>query len=1475
MNHLRISGHHLKNPLKHHRAGSNDSPVSPTGSSGHGYPPSMGTSTPPPMSSPHVNSPKQGGGGSNNSRASGGHQRSIAEQYEVDKARIIQSCFSKRDEQGRLIDTYVTHVRITEDSQYPGSRPPANSPESNKKHRVIVISVKDSGNVCVHKARENPNGSFQIGKTWSLDLLSSIINDPASINGFTITLGKDYYWTTKTGREHDTFLTSIVRIYKKFTKGNVPHLSGLDHIISEDLRTPTSPSNPILPPSTSTGAPTSSRSPRMNAVPSNRRPGPGPQAGPSGIAGSPPSVASPRSQGGNGPNTEYFTGRGSGQSTPGASSSMRASSSSQAPQLRNQQPPPQQAQQISIPQDRRTRPSDLPRLQTHNDSRYAQPQSAHVQLTDKDKSMPNHIAAIAAANLPPEEVNGSLVHQEPPLRLSKPRQASTSSQSPSPSAIQLQHPQVTPLSVPSYKKNNPPTAYSQTSNISADSSIMSSPVLETRRALYGDGHQRTRSHSQLAASPVLETQMAIQHGGSSNKEDTQAGDDEDHDGIRNREGTLDVMEHKAPSAIQIPFNEVKFDADTNSNKSENSSQLLGTSPYTLRPSAIPLESVASSSVSSSVKVLSSATGMPQLTLENESDDDGDNPTNNDMLMSYEEQTVKIVEESDRGATQVEHAAVKEPYVDKDHHRHGRSGTSTRADVTELPKQDRGMVREPSIKQLVSSSPEPAEFPTDQPTSILDTLAEFGWSGKEDFQTLETLISNRINRLNKQNVSNVVNIDEQLDELDRVLDEAGEECGTIGRMLSFAAIQLNSFGDDIGHIEGQSQGVQVETTNQKLLWTELSRLLETIGFHQNKIQVLQEGNFHKTSDISRMEIAAVELYKAVQAVRQSDQGSRSRGEMKVVRERRTLFEGKASAFNDRFISFFQSYLGSVTTSASGDLPKMSFYVLEHCNVYNGLTLFVKQTDHTAFKALVTTYEKALRRKWNSILGATFKKYETQMSQFVPVEASTPGKDSSSTTVNQGLELTPSPTNTSTASITSTSTKAKLKRTGTLAKLKERDIFRERRDKGPTSGGDKATVENVVIPEPALRRKLIQSYISLFSVIVEAVVAQQEVILTLFHLSSAAESVTFPDYIKHDPAQTRNKSFTFVYEQCLHEIDSDYNTARELASVVGGVFSQLSEDMTKFVNVVVAKAGYSTLALTALVDGYIKRLDKTSQDYLLDTLSRLRDQLSQAWAKIMESRPALMTETIVAFASKKRRGVIPGVRAFVQFCLAVEEDFTMVGEYLECDSSKLNAYQVASSTYEKIGRAITHSLERQVDSGSSVYGSTSVLNSGVNGDHPEDSEDKSILNHHILMIYNMNVLTQLGANNSCHALETLAKTARLSLEKEMDLYVRQVMYRPLGKLLDFVDSKHDMTRHAFKKVVAGYDAKELRNRLDTLRKRVEKHFDEDPKLQDIVWMQIRNGYYGLHKQLVSIEEQVSLDSPLLEFNKADITAAFGGR
>lgn len=74
--------------------------------------------------------------------------------------------------------------------------------------------------------------------------------------------------------------------------------------------------------------------------------------------------------------------------------------------------------------------------------------------------------------------------------------------------------------------------------------------------------------------------------------------------------------------------------------------------------------------------------------------------------------------------------------------------------------------------------------------------------------------------------------------------------------------MQTLSEDVAYIEAQSQGLQVQTANQRLLHTELNNLLKTLTISSAQLQVLNDGSLARPRDVQDVELALSSLYKAL-------------------------------------------------------------------------------------------------------------------------------------------------------------------------------------------------------------------------------------------------------------------------------------------------------------------------------------------------------------------------------------------------------------------------------------------------------------------------------------------------------------------------------------------------------------------------------------------------------------------------------------
>lgn len=200
--------------------GSPNAQSSPNTSMGSQY----NTRPPYPVGSPNVPQQRQFTPQTMASRDSLNDRTMIAQKIKDD----CYSKFIKDNGQNVREITYLTHLVIQEYSQFSSSPPPNNLPPNQMgsvKERILVICTKFSGRVLLQKGKFNDQkGVYQIGRTWDLDELRAISR--AGMDGFILSLNKDYFWQSNEGSERiNRFTRHLTKTYGSFT-GKYPLLNG-------------------------------------------------------------------------------------------------------------------------------------------------------------------------------------------------------------------------------------------------------------------------------------------------------------------------------------------------------------------------------------------------------------------------------------------------------------------------------------------------------------------------------------------------------------------------------------------------------------------------------------------------------------------------------------------------------------------------------------------------------------------------------------------------------------------------------------------------------------------------------------------------------------------------------------------------------------------------------------------------------------------------------------------------------------------------------------------------------------------------------------------------------------------------------------------------------------------------------------------------------------------------------------------------
>jgi hypothetical protein len=383
-------------------------------------------------------------------------------------------------------------------------------------------------------------------------------------------------------------------------------------------------------------------------------------------------------------------------------------------------------------------------------------------------------------------------------------------------------------------------------------------------------------------------------------------------------------------------------------------------------------------------------------------------------------------------------------------------------------------------------------------------------------------------------------------------------------------------------------------------------------------------------------------------------------------------------------------------------------------------------------------------------------------------------------------------------------------------------------------------------------------------------EQNFIVEFFHISSL-EQYDFPEAVAAAPPDARRGGDL----RRPRVMDPNRDLAKLVVQSMEEVYAFFSGDMQALVDWTIQADPLQGVGVIAAVERKLAILEESSQEFLTRTLQRLHQRLVGLFTKFLDEQIRAIEDTKVKI--NKRKGVIAFIRVFPSFSLALETMLTT--------SHDLEIRQTVNHAYARINKTMFESLKviARENPGAQVAGA--------------DPEDKEALNYQILLIENMNHYLEEVDARANPVLEDWKHNAEQEMDEHMSLYLGAVIRRPLGKLLDFLESTESLmlsrqpgdpfskisnmpshSKATFKKVLASYDSREIRKGIEALKKRVEKHFGDadDPNISrglvNKVLQNCEKYYEKVEDRILTISRDVYDGEVIAEWTRADVSAAF---
>ncbi|PHH54538.1 Exocyst complex component 1, partial [Ceratocystis fimbriata CBS 114723] len=1456
-----------------------------------------------------------------------------AQRFEDEKRRIIESCFSRKDADGTLQETYITHLRITEFSNYPSSPPPPQSrtPETQKP-RVIIVAVRRSGRVCMHKSKENSNGSFSVGKTWNFDDISHIQSysgpnaDPtqklwAGDTGFLITIQKPYYWQAQTDKEKKFFIASLVKIYGKYTGGRTPELSGfdpreLDMILGTGRRTGTSP-GPQRPPSAPRGNPPLPSSHSQEQMPPTMTNNYGRPSMDRGIVGPKPPITPVGSAPGSAASSPFVpppprlsTGPMRNSQNNLANSPSGSIDSNRAPfntpsNMRRLTPTTQSQDSPIMPRN-----EDGSNFRPRSRGRASQNSGGGAYAMDRSPSHNgNGVAAAAAA------VGAA-------IGASAGATSSVATMGTSSSSSNMRH----------FQDNSPEPL---------KSSALEAPPPERKRPPLDSGWPNVVEND-LVPAPLMSPKqrdpvppprnmdrMSTRNTSAGYRSETGSiGDRQQNDSIDStltgsHRGPPSTMASPAPSTSSQPSKPPLAatapapELETTPNEDPEALNKPGLGPMI---KSKRLDDSASSPASDTeekpgLKSMIKAKSKPDLagSLWKAAAAAGAfKPRPGGAGERLRQAALKSMEGPD-GINAVVPAPPRpdppkiEPEPEKPPVPANPSVSVTPPDAIAtvpakaeeapppVPKKDEQPPKEESKRSIMVGNDAKLLTSMGIDPSVLDDTRSADFSKWLDYvgfipgQKMRSngwdamkMIEREIDKAQAGGwLSRIREEDERISDVRQGIDLVISECDELENLLTLYSVELGTISDDIAYIENQSQGLQVQAANQKALKKELELILDTCSISSRHLDVLKVENFDARG-LKSIEDALIILYKAMVRI-----------DSNVHKYEPSKGDETSSAKNNAMNDPIQ---GNTLNSSYGQMrivqEKKEYYLQESVAIMRRYVGWMAIEYEAAFAETHKALDKALARKTDRELYQTHRSYlwgycalnlyarDVHTEQWNELIQNYQARShelfrAEFTSVIDSHKSNARKTLMNDDEILFTTQPEK--HHDNIAATARKLTVKRSQTLARTFRSDASKAPPLPKANTDSRDHPFEIFRTVLYDFVPLIEMEQNFFIDFFH-ATIMETADFNEFIASRPSNNVPPEGKW---SASRRMEPDRELGRKVTKSMEAIFSFLEKGLQRMIEWVLSTNPLQGVGVLAALEQKMELLSGSNQDYLNILLQKLHSSLESRFEKFVDEQIRAIEETKVKFA-KKRRGVIHFFKVFPPF-------FTAVENILSVFYPQTRIRDTINREYGRILRAMFDALRviARENKGVGVSNNTA------------DPEDKEALNYHILLIENFDYFIEEIGESSIDIIEDKKREASGEYAKHLDLYLNAVMRRPLGKLLDYLENveaqlqalkaaekialQPSNSKAVFNKILSSYDAKEVRKGIELLRKRVEKHFGESEEkeaysgsreLVEKVTGECEKFYGKVELRIASITAEVYGGDVLFEWPRSDVKNAFSG-
>ncbi|KAI7886029.1 hypothetical protein K492DRAFT_156532 [Lichtheimia hyalospora FSU 10163] len=723
-------------------------------------------------------------------------------------------------------------------------------------------------------------------------------------------------------------------------------------------------------------------------------------------------------------------------------------------------------------------------------------------------------------------------------------------------------------------------------------------------------------------------------------------------------------------------------------------------------------------------------------------------------------------------------------------------------------------------------------------NVEELLADFNWKTSGNAAALEKRLLGELHALEAANVHAIIQSDERVRSVVDQIDEALQELDTMDNWLLLYSAELNSMGDDIREIESQNRGLQILAQNQQKLSRDLDYLLNAITIPRSCLDSLKYDPMDTAENVGQIQAAAEKLQQVLKI--KLDDGMQN---MRAVQERMEVYNAHSNKFSTRiydhmkqeFEKHAQHYGDMKNRSpANSSRKNQPIVAVPHKSIedslirYQGFSLWEKEMEPRMYSELQRHYAQAMAPLYEQdireLLDATRPSYTTLRNR---------GAD------DLDYIFKPEESRPVRALAYGANLRSEDSRTH-----RYRHMLRGSVEGVIGNGGSRGSIDDD-------ERAADDAFSQLIAQTTMLVCREQNFMCDLFQYYQGAPK----SFLERGPvyAQVPNTN-----ELCgRREKPRDIKMSKKILDWMENIFETLEPSIVSLIEYGVKSDPTQAISMLAAVEFQNDKWAGSDQKFMLRMCISLMQRLTRMFERFVADQLKIIEDTKVS--TKKRRGILPFFRTFPVFALRLE----VAAANVEPESQ---TRKTVNDAYEKIINTMMSSLD------------------SIARETDQTGDDKEQLNANIMYIENMHHFHHELRSNKLHVLEKWMKYAKNQYETSLNSYIKVVIRRPLGKLLEFFEGVENLVHTStpeevqfhmnynktqLRKVISMYPAKEIKKSLEQLYKRVDKHFSEEEGLLQVVWRGIQEEFIRQHEKMEDLIQKCYPDARVhLEFSIQDL-------